>query len=218
MSKPRAVIFANGDLENPQLLSTSLLPEDVLIAADGGLRHLISLGLTPAVLIGDLDSVTPEGLAMAEQQGTRILRYPPAKDFTDLELAIQFAVAEGYTTIRLAGMLGGRVDHLLGNLAVLAQPQLVGLDVRIEEGSQEIFVIHETAEIEGRAGERVSLLALHGAARGVTTQGLEYPLNGETLWPHQARGISNVMSAARASVRVADGTVLCIHFRDITFR
>lgn len=218
MCAKRAVIFANGETGDLERLRAFLRPDDTLIAADGGLRHLQRLGLAPVALVGDLDSVSVEDAAEAQRQGAQILRHPPAKDNTDLELALQFALDEGFTCIRLAGMLGGRVDHLLGNLFLLALPALEGLDVRIEEGSQEIFVIRAQGFIDGRAGERVSLLALHGAAHGVTTAGLEYPLRGETLWPYGSRGISNVMNAARAEVRVEQGQILCIHYRDVTFK
>lgn len=218
MNAKRAVIFANGEIDDLERLRVQLRPEDTYIAADGGLRHLKRLALTPYALIGDLDSVTAEEVTEAQRQGTRIVRHPPAKDDTDLDLAVKFALDEGFTCIRLAGMLGGRVDHLLGNLFLLAQPALEGLDVRIEEGSQEIFLIRGQGFIDGRAGERVSLLALHGAADGVTTFGLEYPLSGEMLLPYRARGISNVMTAARAAVRVEQGQILCIHYRDVTFK
>ena len=83
----RAVIFANGDLNDPQSVLHHLRPEDLLIAADGGLHHCHTLGLTPQVLIGDFDSLTEGDLASLEAKGTRLLRYPPAKDYTDLELA-----------------------------------------------------------------------------------------------------------------------------------
>lgn len=217
-NKQRAVIFANGETGDINRLNAFLRAGDVLIAADGGLRHLQQLGRQPFALIGDLDSVSAEDVAAAQRGGARILRHPPAKDETDLELALNFALEAGFTCIRLAGMLGGRVDHLLGNLFLLAQPVLAGLDVRIEEGNQEIFLIRAHGQIDGHAGERVSLLALQGAAHGVTTTGLQYPLRGETLWAYRARGISNVMSAARAEVHLQQGQILCIHYREVTFK
>ena len=211
MGTNRAVIFVNGVLEDPQRAAGLLRADDWLVAVDGGLRHLQALGRTPHVLIGDLDSVDAEGIAWVEASGGRVLRYPPEKNDTDLELALVLARTEGYTTIRLIGALGGRVDHLLGNLGLLAQPALENLDVRIMDPGIEIFLIRERAEIEGRAGDLVSLLPLFGIASGVRTVGLQYPLQAESLLPYRTRGISNVMLGERAAVSLEAGLLLCVH-------
>ncbi len=98
----RAVIFANGSLNSPVRLS----PEDFIIAADGGTRHCLALGLVPAVVIGDLDLLTPADLETLKARGTRILQFPVRKDFTDLELALQHARTSGADEILILGALG----------------------------------------------------------------------------------------------------------------
>lgn len=214
MTAQRAVIFVNGVLEKPAALADMLQRDDWLVAVDGGLRHLQALGRPPQVLIGDLDSVTEADIEWASAAGGRVLRYPPEKDETDLELALDLARAEGYTTILLVGALGGRVDHLLGNLSLLAHPVLGGLDARIVEPGMEVFLIRDEREIEGRAGDLISLLPLFGVARGVRTQGLQYPLRDEDLLPYRTRGISNVMLGSRAVVSLESGLLLCVHLDD----
>ncbi len=216
MPAPRAIIFVNGLLDDTAGLQGYLQSDDWLVATDGGLRHCRALGLAPHVLIGDLDSVSEQDEDWVRAQGGRVLRYPPEKDETDLELALTLARSEGFTTIRMVGALGGRVDHLLGNLSLLAQPDLVGLDVRIVQPGSEIFMIRGQAEIEGRAGDLVSLLPLFGTAQGVRTEGLQYPLRAEDLLPYHARGVSNVMLGARAAVSVDAGLLLCVHYGEIT--
>ena len=211
MAAQRAVIFVNGVLEEPAALADMLQPDDWLVAVDGGLRHTRALVRAPHVLIGDLDSVTDEEIDWVSAAGGRVLRYPPAKDETDPELALDLARADGYTTILLVGALGGRVDHLLGNLSLLAHPALEGLDARIIQPGTEIFLIRGEREIEGRAGDLISLLPLFGAARGVRTQGLQYPLRDEDLLPYRTRGISNVMLGSRAVVSLESGLLLCVH-------
>ena len=213
MAAQRAVIFVNGVLDEASraALTARLQPDDWLVAVDGGLRHARALGRAPHVLIGDLDSVTETDIEWVSAAGGRVLRYPPEKDETDLELALDLARAEGYRTILLAGALGGRVDHLLGNLSLLAHPALEGLDVRIIQPDGEIFLIRGEREIEGRAGNVISLLPLFGVARGVRTQGLQYPLRDEDLLPYRTRGISNVMLGSRAAVSLESGLLLCVH-------
>lgn len=216
MAAQRAVIFVNGVMEEASraALAARLQPDDWLVAVDGGVCHLQALGRAPDVLIGDLDSVSEADIEWVRAASGRVLRYPPEKDETDLELAFDLARSEGYQTILLAGALGGRVDHMLGNLSLLAHPALEGLDVRIVEPGLEIFLIREKREIEGRAGDLVSLLPLFGTAHGVRTEGLEYPLRDEDLLPHRTRGISNVMLGASASVFLASGLLLCVHLEN----
>jgi thiamine pyrophosphokinase len=211
MSASHAIIFANGDLPSPAALREFIQPEDILIAADGGLRHLLALGLLPALLIGDLDSVTPAEVEAAAAAGAEIRRYPPAKDETDLELALLAAQALGCTRITLAAALGGRLDQTLGNLFLLMLPELQGCDVRLYDGREEVFLIRQQAQIHGQAGDIVSLLPLNRPASGIWTEALRYPLRGETLHPERTRGISNVMLGRQAEVRLESGILLCIH-------
>lgn len=212
-SPKRTVIFVNGRLRSPKRMAVLLRPDDWLIAADGGLRHLRHLGLAPRLLIGDLDSVTEDDVQWAVSRGAEVRRYPREKDETDLELALLAALQTGSRGILLAAALGGRLDQTLGNLSLLLRPELAGLDARLEDGREEVFLIRAQAEIHGRKGDIVSLLPWNGPAEGVTTQSLRYPLYDETLYPDQTRGISNEMLAGTAQVSLRAGLLLCIHTR-----
>ena len=207
----RAVLFANGELKNNEWLKAYLREDDFLVAVDGGLSHLEALNLTPALLIGDLDSVTPAQVEHAQAAGAEIRRYPPAKDETDLELALLAARERGFDEIVVVAGLGGRLDQTLGNLSLLLLPQLKGYSVRFEDGRDEVFVILASTEIHGQPGDIVSLLPLWGEVTGVVTTDLTYPLKAETLHPERTRGISNVMTTASAGVKIDSGRLLCIH-------
>jgi thiamine pyrophosphokinase len=207
----RAVLFANGKLENYDWLKSFLRGDDLLIAVDGGLSHLEALNLTPALLLGDLDSVTPAQVERAQAAGVEIRRYPPVKDETDLELALLTARERGFDEIVVVAALGGRLDQTLGNLSLLLLPQLEDCSVRFEDGHDEVFVIRASTEIHGQPGDVVSLLPLWGEVTGVIAANLAYPLNNETLHPERTRGISNEMTASTASVTITGGRLLCIH-------
>lgn len=211
MAAKRAVLFANGELKNEDWLRSYLREDDLLVAVDGGLNHLEAFGRTPALLIGDLDSVSPAQVERAQAAGVEIRRYPPAKNETDLELTLLAAREMGYGEMVVVGALGGRLDQTLGNLSLLLLPQLEDCSVRFEDGVEEVFVIRQTAEIHGQPGDTVSLLPLWGEVRGVTTTHLAYPLKHETLFPEHTRGISNEMTASTASVTITSGRLLCIH-------
>jgi thiamine pyrophosphokinase len=214
----RAIIFANGEFADPQGARDLLRPDDRIIAADGGTHHALAAGAIPHVVIGDLDSLSPGEQARVERAGSRVIRFSPRKDETDLELALQHAVREGATEIVILAALGGRLDQTIANLLLLALPELRGLDVRIVEGAQTAFLIRgdggcdgrHKSFIEGQPGDTVSLIPLGGDAAGVTAEGLEWPLHEDRLHFGPARGVSNVLTAEQARVRVRQGLLLCV--------
>lgn len=201
------VVVAGGDPPTPEEIAR--LPADpVVVAADSGLDHALSAGLTVAVAVGDMDSASAEALAAAEQAGTRIERHPADKDQTDLELALELAARLADRVI-VIGAAGGRLDHLIGNLAVLASPQWSGVDIEAWLGNAQAVVVHGDRELEAEPGATVSLFAVGGPAR-VTTTGLAWSLNDEILDPLTSRGVSNQATAHSPQVAVSEGVVLAV--------
>jgi thiamine pyrophosphokinase len=206
----RAIIFANGRFTDVQGARDLLRADDLVIAVDGGTRYAWEVGVDPQLVIGDLDSLAPAERGRLRSSDAQISRFPPRKDETDLELALLRAASEGAESIILLAALGGRLDQTIANLLLLALPELDGIDVRVVEGPQVAFLIRSEALVEGRPGDTVSLIPLAGDAVGVTTEGLEWCLDGDTLHFGPARGVSNVLTAERASVRVRQGLLLCV--------
>jgi thiamine pyrophosphokinase len=209
----RAVIIANGIISG---FRPSFFPDDIVIAVDGGLRHCLELKLRPHTLIGDMDSLSPTEIDAVTRSGIPIARYPACKDHTDLELALQAARRLGADDIVLLGALGARWDMTIANIMLLAAPELAGCRVRILDGMQEISLIHggETRRFEGNAGDLLSLIPLRANVQNVCVTGLEYPLDGETLYFSATRGISNVFCGQTATVFLEEGLLLCViqHF------
>jgi len=189
------------------------VPNDALvIAADSGVTLADALGLRVDVVIGDMDSIAPEMLAVLEVHGAEIHGYRREKDETDLELALRFAAEQGAQAIRVIGAVGDRLDHTLSNIALLALPALAGLDVRlVPRGQMAWLAAPGECVLEGAPGDTVSLLPMDGAVEGLETDGLYYPLRQERLTFGPARGMSNVMTGAQARVRSASGLLLIIH-------
>ncbi len=202
----RAVIFANGWLGQPPVLQ----PDDLILAADGGALHCLKLGIRPAAVIGDLDSLTPDHLTALKALGAEIIQYPARKDFTDLELALSYAHQRGCRQVVLAAALGERWDQTLANLLLPAA--LPALDIRLVDGAQEIFLIYasQPADLAGQPGDTVSLIPIAGDAQGVQTEGLEYPLHSERLLLGGTRGVSNVMEGSHARVSLDSGMLMCV--------
>ena len=208
----RAVIFANGLLSDPDRARAAIRPNDLLIAADGGSAHFLTLGLNPHVLIGDFDSLSETDLERMASRGVEIIRHPAHKDFTDLELALQYAEARGVEEIWVYAALGARWDHTLANLLLPAAAALQKSCIVLIDGPHEIRLIRsgETLEVHGKQGDILSLIPLGGDAHGVSTADLEYPLTGETLFFGGTRGVSNVFLRDAASVRLERGLLLCV--------
>ena len=210
----QALIFANGRLAGGPLLrqTRAAMPQALVIAADGGARLARSCGLVVDVVIGDMDSIDAQTLEQIQEAGAQLLRHPPDKDETDLELALKWAADQGICCLRVFGALGGRLDQTLANVSLLALPQLRDCDVQLLDGKQRAWLLRPGAhELVGAAGDTVSLLPLHGPARGIASDGLRWELRNETLQPGPARGISNVLTGPRASLRFNAGLLLVVH-------
>jgi thiamine pyrophosphokinase len=207
----RAIVIANGHVGNSEASRAQTWTHDCVICADGGVQHALALGLTPDVVIGDLDSLDSDLQARLEGEGCQVLVHPTRKDETDLELALRYAADHGLDEILILGALGGRIDQTLANVLLLALPELEGVKTRIAAGDQEMFLIRGQALIKGRVGDTVSLLPIAGDATGITTEGLEYPLQRGTLRFGATLGVSNVLTAPVARVQVERGLLLCVH-------
>ena len=199
-----AIILTGGD-PVARTLRHRLPRPDLVIAADSGYHHAQMLSIRVDLLIGDLDSIDPD----VDLSDTDVVRHPADKDKSDLELAIAVASARGATNLVVVGGGGGRLDHLLANAAVIAGYR--GGTVQWLTGAEIVYVVSETQVITGSIGDLVTLLAAGGDARGVTTRGLRYPLDRETLRFGSTRGLSNVMLTTEAVVTVESGVLVAVH-------
>ena len=209
MSEQVVVVIAGGDPPAPEAVLGAPLGAQV-IAADQGLEHARELGLEVSVAVGDFDSASPAAVAEAEAAGTRIERHPVEKDATDLELALDAAAELEPERVLLIAGDGGRLDHLLSTLLLLGSQRYADMQLDARVGAASVHVVRGESTLEGEPGEIVSLLALHGPARGVRTEGLAYPLADETLEPGSSRGLSNVFAERKARIRVGHGVLLAI--------
>lgn len=177
---------------------------DLVIAADGGLAHTQALGITPDVILGDFDSLgyTPQGANV----------FPVEKDDTDAMLAVRHGLKEGCDTFFLYGSLDGpRLDHTIANfqtLQFLADHSAVGYLI----GNDVMLTVVKNSGIsfpEGREGT-VSVFCLGPDARGVTIEGLHYPLEKGTLSAGFPLGVSNHFTGKSARISVEEGSLLVL--------
>jgi len=129
---------------------------------------------------------------------------------TDLELAMEVALRLGASAIHVIVGSGGRVDHAIANLMVLASPQWAAAIVTATVGESRLWVVHHSAVLHLQPGDPLSILPVGGPATGLATSGLEWELQDDNLIPWAARGVSNVVTRSPVEISVREGVVLAI--------
>jgi thiamine pyrophosphokinase len=209
----RIIIFANGSLSQPDLLRRYITPTDRIFCADGGAQNALALGLTPAAVIGDLDSLPADLVSQLEARGVTIQRHPRRKDQTDLELAFDLAVAAQPDEIMLVTALGGRLDQMLANILLLTRPAYASVRLTLADGPQRAILVrsHQVETISGQPGDTLSLIPLTPQVTQVDFLGVEWPLAQATLSLGSTWSISNVLVDRQATVQIGEGLVLLVH-------
>lgn len=215
-SEPSAgivVVVCGGEAPPAASLPAAVrLPGAFVVAADSGVDVARAVGLEVDVAVGDFDSVSISGLSRARSEGTAVDPHPAAKDETDLELALRCAHDRQPERLVVVGGGGGRLDHLLGNIALLTAPFLADVEVSACLPGARLTVIRPGRDVTlcGSPGDLVSLLPVHGPVTGVVTGGLRFPLRDEDLPAGSSRGVSNVLDAGTATVAIRSGVLLAV--------
>jgi thiamine pyrophosphokinase len=219
-----ALILAGGDAPDRAALDAAWPGWsegiDLIVAADGGIRHAANLGLGRIDLwVGDGDSLAADGLVDLRRSGIPMELAPTDKDESDTELAVIAAIDRGATRVTILGAFGGpRLDHALANVLLLGHPRLVDRSAVLLSPGARVRLLRApgpgggslSVSLVGRQGDLVSLLPLAGVAGGVTTSGLEYALVDEPLELGPARGLSNVRVEPTAAVTLREGSLLVV--------
>lgn len=181
--------------------------DDLVIAADGGFDTLIAQNVRCDVLVGDLDSITPE----ANWGKTELIKYKKEKDETDMFLSYLEGTKRGYSDFYIYGGTGGREDHTFANYCLLLYIREHGGRAKLYSKNAVAEVIkNETVTIHGIKGNYVSVFALGSSATGVSIKGLKYECNAISLHPAFPLGVSNEFLDKEATIGVEDGALLII--------
>ncbi len=187
---------------------------DLVIAADGALDQAHRHGIRVDTVIGDMDSVDDANALDASSEALSVVRFPPDKDWTDLELALDRALNASPERVVIYGATGGRIDHTMANLALLEKGLATETTIHLVVGHETVQLTKGQLVLDDAAvGDRISLLPVSSSAI-VTTTGLKYALSRETLVRAAGRGVSNEVKQLPASIDVSDGLVAVVHARE----
>jgi thiamine pyrophosphokinase len=178
--------------------------DDLIICADGGYNIVKFLGITPHIVIGDMDSV--RGKVPSD---VKTIVYPRNKDKTDLHLCIDYALEVGCNEIILLCCFGGRVDHSLAAIISLRYILERGAEGMLLTRNSKVFLIKEKTDIKRGEYTKLSLIPVTETVSGVTTQGLHYALDDAVMYQTANLGISNVFAGSQATVDIKEG-ILCV--------
>lgn len=198
------IIFCAGEFS---ALAEPIRPDDLLVAADGGLTHLEKLGLAPHVILGDFDSL---GYVPAQAQV-----FPVEKDDTDAMLAVRHGLNAGCNRFLLYGSLDGpRLDHTIANfqtLQFIADHASSGYLI----GNQYIATVLKDGVLRFPDGAQgtISVFCMGANAEGVTLSGLKYELTDGTLSAGYPLGVSNSFTGKPAEISVKSGSLLILYHR-----
>lgn len=190
---------------------------DCMIAADSGMNFLHRNNIVPDVIAGDFDSVSSESLdVFSKMKEVEMLRLNPVKDDTDTEFVIREAIRRGAKDITILGATGTRLDHVLANVYLLGIGLETGVQIQLVDAHNRVRMIKDFLEISKaeQFGSFVSVLPARGDAKGVTLEGMKYPLQDADVSSFSSLGVSNEIVEEKARISVKQGTLLVMESRD----
>jgi thiamine pyrophosphokinase len=197
-----ALILAGGEIKSYDKLKAEIRADTYIICADSGFLHCERLGVTPNLLLGDFDSL------IELPPGIERLAYPAEKNYTDSTLAIREAVKRGFSPLILAGMLGGRPDHSLGNLQNLTWCAENGIPAHITDGETRAWAVKDgEITLLPKQDMYFSVFSLTTSCEAVSITGAKYPLNEYPLAFDNPRAVSNEYAGTPVIVRVRGGVI-----------
>ena len=180
--------------------------EDLIIAADGGYKHLLSANITPDILIGDFDS-------LADVPDTEnVIKLNPVKDITDMNAAVELGIERGYTDFMIYGATGGRIDHTVANIQLVAHLSKTGMRAFLRNGKTVITAVTdgETAFDSSFKGY-ISVFAHTDICENVNISGLKYNLENAVLKNDFSLGVSNEFIGKHSRISVEKGTLIIVY-------
>lgn len=210
----RAVIVSHGEVNDYEYIGNIMRDSDMVVCADGGAEYPLKCGIIPHAVIGDLDSINQDVLKSLNDKGCIIIKHPREKDYTDTQLAIDYAIENGAREIIMVASIGDRLDHTLANIFLLVKLAKKNIYAHLINEKNTIYIVSNSISLKGNLGDLISLIPLGGNVKGIYTEGLKYKLDDATMEIGDPLGISNVFINEDINIKIESGYLLVIKSRD----
>ncbi|WP_426349292.1 thiamine diphosphokinase [Alloiococcus sp. CFN-8] len=210
----KVLIIGGGTAPSVELLKKEIQNCDYIICADKGGEYIRAIDKLPDMLLGDFDSLKEKLLEYYLNSGVRVERFPAKKDYTDTELCLQRALQLNPNEVVFLACTGSRLDHVFGNIGLLKE--LLDKDIQgyIKDDNNTIFLVKGDAEISGYPGKLVSFQAFSEIVKGLTIEGVSYPLNKFNLSSWSAYTVSNIFLSDKVKISFDSGILMIIFPKD----
>lgn len=209
-----ALIIASGNIKDYNLLKNVIKKFDFLLCVDGGVDHILKIGLLPDIVFGDLDSISPEALNLIKKNNIPITKFSSVKDSTDTELAIDYLISRNFKKITLMGVTGSRQDHTLANIFLLNYLLEKNIKGKIIDSNNIIYLIDGCLKLKQVNGYYVSLIPIEKDGIKVTLKGFHYNLDKAFIPFGSTIGVSNEIVGKYGKIKIHKGKALVFHSKD----
>lgn len=209
----KTVIISSGEITDYGFCHDIVQSADKIICADGGTRHALNMGLTPDIIIGDMDSSAAGYIEYFRKRGVEVVTYPVEKDKTDTHICIEYAL-DFSTEIILIGATGSRIDHMLANISLLKLGIERKVPISIIDGKNIIRMIDDSITIYGKKGEYFSLIPFTEKVEGISTKGAHYEIENVVMELGNPYGVSNYFEEEKVEISIKKGLLLVIKSQD----
>ncbi|MBE7054066.1 MAG: thiamine diphosphokinase [Ruminococcaceae bacterium] len=210
----RAVIITGGMIDDYNYYKNYFNEDDIVICADGGVKHLINLDLDASYFLGDFDSCNFEDVKNdSHLKNAQIIKFNSEKDETDTEIALNLALEKGVSNIVILGAIGTRIDHTLANIMLMKKALKHNVELKIVNEKNEIRLVDKSISLNPVKNAFLSVIALK-TTTNLTLKNVKYELNEFTLSTDTSLGISNEFTDKKAIISFDEGLLLVIISRD----
>ena len=204
------LIVSNGNINNYEKLISTLNKSDYIICADGGIRHLRAIDKSPDIVLGDLDSVGDEDLKYIKRKNIKTEKFPPIKDKTDTDLALDFLIEMGCSEIYFLGATGDRIDHTLANIFLLDSLLEKGIRGIILDDKNDIYLLDDKLKLFGEENSFISIIPISQSGVEISISGCFYNLDRVSIPFGSTQGISNEIVEEFANILIHKGKAIII--------
>ena len=210
----KGLVISSGTIKDYDRLNIAIKENDFIICADGGMNHIMEVGKSPDLVIGDLDSINQNSLNYIEENKIPIQKFPTIKDDTDTGIALEYLIQKGFKEITLMGVTGTRQDHTIANIFLLDYIHGKNIKGKIIDDNNIIYLVEDYLRLEYMNNSFVSVIPITETGIEVSLSGFFYNLDNIKIKFGSTYGISNKVIEEYGEIKIHNGKALVFISRD----